>query len=379
MSVHKLNILMFVPQFPYPIVGGLEKQAYELSKKLIELGHNIHVLSGKINNENKDIENSEGIKIHRFKWYRVKVFRFIFTPFSIFIYLNRNKNKFDILHVHQQSWIGLYVIFLSKLLGIPVLTKLPSWGELGVESIVNSFLGNLRKKILFSSNGIVVITKQSINELLKYDYPNENIYFSPNGIEITPKVLRPNQNEKIIVVFVGRLIELKQVDKLLLVWDDLCLMTKENIELKICGNGTEYNNLLSLSKKVNKLNNVQFLGHVHDTKSILNSSDIFVLPSRVEGNSNAILEAMISGLPIVSTLTGGTPFMVGYEGQKFLSNVNDFTKIKSDLLLLIENKHLRHKLGENMRYIVENTFSINIVAKKYITIYYEILKRKKTI
>ena len=180
----KLKVLMFVPQYPFPVVGGLEKQAHELSVKLVKYGHDVTILSGIIDTKNKKIENINGVKIFRFKWYRFKLFRFIVTPFYIFHFLYKNKSNYDILHVHQQSWIGLYVIYLAKLFKIPVLTKLPSWGELGVDSIVNSFLGSIKKNILFSSNGILTITKQSIEELKKYNFPEYKIFFCPNGINL---------------------------------------------------------------------------------------------------------------------------------------------------------------------------------------------------
>ena len=100
------------------------------------------------------------------------------------------------------------------------------------------------------------------------------------------------------------------------------------------------------------------------------------MPSRVEGNSNAILEAMLAGLPIVSTITGGTPFMVGTEGERFLSKTDDFVKMTNDLLLLIENKNLRLETGKYMRKIIEDTFSMDLIVKKYILIYKSIISNR---
>ncbi len=363
---------MFVPQYPFPVVGGLEKQSHELSMKLVELGHNVTVLSGTVKN-NKKNEIIKGVTIFRFNWYKLKAIRFIVSPFYISFFFFKNRKKYDILHVHQHSWIGLFVILLGSVFRIPVLTKLPSWGELGVDSIVDSFLGNIKKKILFSSKGIVVITEQSVNELKKYQYATEKIFFCPNGINLISNKKNRQNNDILKIIFVGRLIEIKQIDKLILQWDEIKNLTTKNIELIICGEGPEYTNLKLLQQKISNKDSIKFLGHTANIHEQLLNSDIFVLPSRVEGNSNAILEAMMCGLPIVSTLTGGTPFMVGEIGRQFLSNIEDFEKIKNDILILVENKKLRIEIGEIMRKIIENNFSMEIVAKKYVNIYEKLL------
>jgi glycosyltransferase involved in cell wall biosynthesis len=104
---------------------------------------------------------------------------------------------------------------------------------------------------------------------------------------------------------------------------------------------------------------------VDNVRRKLPAADIFVLPSRTEGNSNAVLEAMEAGLPIVATTVGGTPMQVGEEGEPLLFNVGDSNTLAERLLLLIQDAGLRRHYGEAMRRRVERHFDILHVAEVY--------------
>ena len=63
-----MRILMAVPKYLFPIVGGLERQAYELAKALVQRGHAIHALSSRFDPRHCGFEMIDGIKVHRVKW-----------------------------------------------------------------------------------------------------------------------------------------------------------------------------------------------------------------------------------------------------------------------------------------------------------------------
>jgi glycosyltransferase involved in cell wall biosynthesis len=96
--------------------------------------------------------------------------------------------------------------------------------------------------------------------------------------------------------------------------------------------------------------------------------DIFVLPSVVAGNSNAILEAMAAGLPIVSTPVGGTPMLVGPHGTQLLFDVNDDSLART-LIRLIRDGQTRQTIGAQMRARVADYFNIQHVAHVYANAY----------
>ena len=63
-----MRILMAVPKYPFPIVGGLERQAYELAKALVQRGHAVHALSSRFDPSQTDVELIDGVQVHRVKW-----------------------------------------------------------------------------------------------------------------------------------------------------------------------------------------------------------------------------------------------------------------------------------------------------------------------
>ncbi len=119
------------------------------------------------------------------------------------------------------------------------------------------------------------------------------------------------------------------------------------------------------------------------------SADLFVLPSRTEGLSNALLEAMSFGLPCIATNVGGNSGLIEEAEQKriapgkfvigkngLLVNPEDVEGISDAILFLIRNETKRKELGNQARLSVRENYSIDLVADKYIALYQRTLNRK---
>jgi glycosyltransferase involved in cell wall biosynthesis len=94
-----------------------------------------------------------------------------------------------------------------------------------------------------------------------------------------------------------------------------------------------------------------------------------VLPSAYEGNSNAVLEAMEAGLPVIATKVGGTPMQIGPEGADLLVPVDDADSLADQLVRLINDSALRRAYGDAMRRRARDNFDIARIAKRYICAY----------
>ena len=364
------RVLMYVPQFPYPIVGGLERQALRLSRALIAKGVTVLALSGKIEPDQPARENVEGIEVIRRPWPRSKLVRYIFNLIDTFIVLYRMRNEFDILHVHQNSLAGLYAILIGRLLGKPVLTKLPNIGDLGVPGIQSLAFGTLRIAALKQSAGIVAMTRESVAELNAIGYPEEQVLLVANGIEIEESIRSSHRkNGPLRVVFVGRLNEQKQLPTLIGAWKELSDEKPIDARLEIWGDGPDQPALMQLCRKLNVENSIFFQGYCENVRGLLADADVFVLPSRIEGNSNSILEAMEAGLPIVATTVGGSEMQVGPEGANLLCPPGDMNALAIRLRLVLTDSELRLHTGAAMRRRVEEHFDINRIADIYIEAY----------
>jgi glycosyltransferase involved in cell wall biosynthesis len=124
-----------------------------------------------------------------------------------------------------------------------------------------------------------------------------------------------------------------------------------------------------LSRELGIDGDVVFRGHVDRVRDRLEDVDLFVLPSVTEGNSNAILEAMAAGLPVVSTRVGGTPMQVGPAGSPYLCEPGDEHGLYVRLLELVKDSYLRVRIGHAMRQRVLLHFDLRKVAETYTAAY----------
>ena len=272
------------------------------------------------------------------------------------------------------------MILLSKLLGKPILTKLPNVGDFGLPGLRRKFLGLLRQRILLLSDAIVAMSTESLRELQDAGYPKGRILATPNGIDLrTDKGTDSSNREPGVcrVVFVGRLSEQKCVDILLDAWATVARTGMTKAVLEIWGAGPLEVALEAKSARLGLDQSVRFAGHVDDVRLKLRSMDVFVLTSRVEGNSNAVLEAMAAGLPVVATPVGGTPMLVGPEGRDFLCPVGNSERTGRMLGTLIEDPDLRSSLGVMMRRRVERYFDVGCVASTYASAYSLLAKKQR--
>ena len=356
------RVLMVLPKYPYPVVGGLERQAHELALALRASGVDVQVVSERATPTQPNLEDVEGISVRRLPWTPGRWARFLRMPLHLFVALYRLRRSYAVVHLHQHSWFGLYTILIARLLGKPVLTKLPNVGIFGIPGLRAERFGLLKLKILFSSDALVAMSDQSLGELRIAGFPIERVLAVPNGISldqpagVLAESVRPCSICK--VVFVGRIAEEKRIDLLLDHWAIVQQQCPGEAELEIWGNGPLQATLQRRCTEIGLSKSVTWCGHVEGVRSRLPTMDIFVMPSVAEGNSNAILEAMAAGLPIVSTPVGGTPMLVGPQGAQLLFNMNDDSLART-LIRLIRDRQTRKAVGAQMRARVTITSTSN--------------------
>jgi glycosyltransferase involved in cell wall biosynthesis len=214
---------------------------------------------------------------------------------------------------------------------------------------------------------------ESLAELTSIDFPLRRVVAMPNGVRVMangPDLRARGAGPRPVrVVFVGRLSEEKKIDDLLHVWRRIMTVASGAAQLELWGSGSLESELKQMCVNLGIDHSVIFRGYVDSVRDRLMQMDIFVLPSAAEGNSNAVLEAMAAGLPVVSTRVGGTPMLVGSDGARFLVEPGDRDGLYDRLLELIEDEALRRRIGETMRQRVKVHFDIKRVARTYAAAY----------
>jgi glycosyltransferase involved in cell wall biosynthesis len=121
--------------------------------------------------------------------------------------------------------------------------------------------------------------------------------------------------------------------------------------------------------------NVRFVGLSDDVFSLLKICNLFCLPSRSEGFSNALLEAMACGLPCVATQVGGNIEALE-EGGGFLVANEDWVAISDRILFLLRNPERAHQMAQVGQQIVAAKFNVQSMVNNLVTLYDDLLNAK---
>lgn len=391
-----MKILMVISQF-HPLIGGAEKQAKLLAKKLVEKEVCVDLITGwwKFGTSRKEM--IDGIRIFRnfcfwgmfgMKNHRmIRMFAGLIYVMSLAIYLLIHGREYDIIHVHQ----FLYPAFVSVLIGKkvlkkPVLVKSASSGVTSdIERLRQLPLGCFQLNFLLKElEDLVAISKATGKDFKKIGYSESRISYIPNGVEV-PVIGKNTYDQVTQVVTITRLSQEKGLDVLLKAWADV-VREEKSLKMLIVGSGSLESGLKTLSRSLGILESVHFVGEVQNVSKYLRESHLFILPSRSEGLSNALLEAMSYGIPCIATNVGGNIEPLGGEEGEIpkgeyviarnglLINPDDVKGLTEAVLFFIRNQNEREEMGKRGRIHVKENYSIDLVADRYIALYQRLLE-----
>jgi glycosyltransferase involved in cell wall biosynthesis len=122
--------------------------------------------------------------------------------------------------------------------------------------------------------------------------------------------------------------------------------------------------------------NVRFLGNLDPAFAFLQSSDVFCHLSRTDGLSNALLEAMATGLPCVLSRVGGNPEVVSEGRSGFLVPSDDPESAARRILELLRDPEMRRRMGDHGRAIVAERFTAAHMVNRLVSLYDDLLAAK---
>ncbi len=129
--------------------------------------------------------------------------------------------------------------------------------------------------------------------------------------------------------------------------------------LLIVGDGPDRLALTARAEALGIRDTVAFVGRQEDVYRFFAASDVFVLPSRLEGISNSLLEAMSQGLPVVAAddQLGGNRSVIMDQGGGILVPLGDAEAFARSLLTLLRDQEYRIEMGKRARRKVETSIS----------------------
>lgn len=293
----------------------------------------------------------------------------------------------DIIHswdIKCSGYLGLSNIFLN----IPVIQ-----GVIYDASTKSSLAKLIRSRIKLLAPFSKAFVANSIAGLKAYEPPAHKSLCIYNGIdlsrfnglknqELTEKEITGNNNaERFIVAMVAAFEIRKDYDTLLKAAVDLCKKDKNTVFLLI-GTGENLQRIKDSTPPELLQQQIFYPGIRNDIESILQIINVGLLitnsENHGEGISNAIIEYMASGKPVIATKGGGTNELVKNEVNGFLIDPHDPGQIIEKIEKLKNDPLLAASMGEKGRQWIKENFEITRMTDEYISLYKRSQKKKES-
>ena len=194
----------------------------------------------------------------------------------------------------------------------------------------------------------------------------------PNGVEVS-NLGRINFNtDPNLCLFVGNLYQqpAKGIDVLLIAWK-IVLNSNPNAKIIIVGSG-EVDQYVEHCRSIGLNGSIVFKGGISPVHEFKTCS-LFILPSRREGMSNSLLEAMANGLAVVATTISGNADLITENVNGFLVEPNNPIDLANAINKMLATKNYKFRYGSLNQKKIQNNYTISEVSKKYKLLYNSIL------
>lgn len=174
-----------------------------------------------------------------------------------------------------------------------------------------------------------------------------------------------------LIFAVGRLWPQKRYRDL--IWAAELLGTlREDTTLVIVGDGPQRGELLRHRDAVTHSDRVRFVGIRNDVPELLQHADVFWIGSEFEGQSNALIEAMQAGLPVVaSDIPGNRDLVISNQTGRLVA-VGDTADFARQTQGLLENPAESRRLGDAARQLIEREFTVTAMVQGHVDLYHSL-------
>ena len=280
---------------------------------------------------------------------------------------------FDLLHVHESGWLAGAGVDVGHIWGVPVLCKeatAPPLGAIGYDTPRRQSLDELRR----GADAWAAQTPAVAGELARLGISADRIHLVPNGVVVPEESADPAS--ACGALYVGNLTQgsaWKAFDVLFDSWV-MVARARPGARLVVVGGG-DPSMWREALRRGGAGDSVHFAGRVPDPSSFYRAAGIFVLPSRIEGMSNALLEAQSYGLPcVVSDIPGNRAVVAdGVNGR--CVQAGDARALADAILALLDNPAGRAQLGAAARRSVAENFGLERIADRLMNLYAGLVTR----
>lgn len=386
-------VLVFMMSFRPSLMGGAELQAFRLAKELAARGIKLFIIT-RAQKGQACHEWIDGFEVFRIRLYASPFFygqtrqpnetvvidygkgkQENFKPsggVSILGYLNYfifcwesywliRRNRPKVIYVPTIEWLAVVAVWLGKIFQVKVIVKDSTMN--GLTNLLRYPMGRKMHSLLINSAYFVAMTKVIRNQFVNANVPTDRIFSIPNGVSI-PNVTRRNVNPDHFL-FVGNLSQqpAKGFDILLKAWRQV-IKEWPAAQLVVIGSGniTPYLDYVAQSG-ISK--NVHFLGQRQELSAYYNEAMAFILPSRREGMSNALMEAMANEVTCIATDISGNQDLIIHGVNGLLIPPESEDAIVEAIKYVYLHQREAIAMGIEARKTIERGFTFSSVADQY--------------
>ncbi len=366
----------------YPTFGGSGVVATELGLELSKRGHEIHFITY---SQPVRLELL-GANVHFHEVHVPDYPLFHYQPYELAlsskIVDTVKAYGIDVLHVHYAIPHAYAGYMAKKMLhedgiSLPIVTTLH-----GTDITLVGSHPFYKTAVTFSINKSDAVT--SVSENLKQDTQRlfntkKNISVIPNFIDLDKYQSNPKdcqrdllaQPHERVITHISNFRPVKRIADVLRIFAEL--HHKIPSKLMMIGEGPERESAEQLSQDLNIADQVVFLGNSNEVNKILCFSDLFLLPSETESFGLSALEAMASGVPVISSNTGGLSEVNIHGVSGYLSPVGDTDEMTKNAIEILSSDETlaRFKAAAKTR---AKQFNIHTIVPAYEKVYDTALK-----
>jgi glycosyltransferase involved in cell wall biosynthesis len=298
----------------------------------------------------------------------------------------------DVIHIQMLMWIGQAAMKYGNKYGIPIVSTNHAMPENLMDNIkllapvarpINYMLKQYGARFHSKSDYVTLPTQSAIdmfNASDRIDVPMEAI---SNGIDLvrfqvgtpSPELLKKFSlpTDRPIITYVGRLDAEKHLQVLIKAFARV--LKSQKAHLLVVGDGTDRLNLRDLAYELDVMDHISFAGLVseEDKVALHQVGTVFAMPSPMELQSIATLEAMASGQPIVAVDAGALRELCQDKRNVFLCDKDNDKQFAEGLIELISKPELREKMsGESLA--IANTHNLQTTLERFEQIYSDLIK-----
>ena len=397
-----MRSVCFVSPEYWPLSGGTGAYVYYLSNELIKNSYKIWVVTG--SNQTIDVKVNEQLNVFFLKIPRTPIVKSFLLAASSYRKLNSVRHSVDLDITHANLPLTPNFAVPPNFGKTLICTVHSTWkGE--AEAIkdepysrlnanekfmvsFNWFLRIFEERMLEKAQKIIAVSHFTKRELVEYyKIPEDKIRVIHNGVDV--KKFKPAQDkhkikqelgfdpDDLLILSVGRLYARKGLFTLIESMPAVIQRFK-NAKFVISGKGqsNEMRKLVVHAEKLGVEDNIVFTGYYPDKKlpKLYQAADVFAFSTFYEHHPFAVLEALATGLPVVTTWVGGIPETIESGKNGFLVEPFNSKQFAERILYLLEHPSEAAQMGAFARKTILEHFDWRIVVKEAIKVYDEVLR-----